>query len=126
MSIKILVLKSGEDVIADVKEMVSEENVIGYFMTAPCIVKMRNLNNITDAEKDPKKPLNKSEFAVSMFPWQPLATETTIPVPTDWVVTMVTPSQKIIDMYTTDVLENVKEDDQTNNSDESDNLDNSD
>ena len=34
MTVKILLLKSGEDVIADVKEMVSpDEKVIGYFLT---------------------------------------------------------------------------------------------
>ena len=34
MTIKILLLKSGEDVVADVKEMVSpDDKVIGYFLT---------------------------------------------------------------------------------------------
>ena len=34
MTIKVLVLKSGEDVIADVQEMMSSENqVMGYFLT---------------------------------------------------------------------------------------------
>ena len=43
MSVKILVLKSGEDVIADVQEMVSsDEKVIGYFLTKPCVVKLIN------------------------------------------------------------------------------------
>ena len=33
MTIKVLVLKSGEDVIADVQEMMSSENqVMGYFL----------------------------------------------------------------------------------------------
>ena len=41
MTVKILLLKSGEDVIADVKEMVSpDEKVIGYFLNKPCVVKL--------------------------------------------------------------------------------------
>ena len=41
MTIKILLLKSGEDVITDLKEMVSpDEKVIGYFLTKPCVVKL--------------------------------------------------------------------------------------
>ena len=41
MTIKILLLKSGEDVVADVKEMVSpDDKVIGYFLTKPCIIKL--------------------------------------------------------------------------------------
>ena len=30
MSIKLAVLKSGEDIIADVKELIVEENIVGY------------------------------------------------------------------------------------------------
>ena len=40
MTVKILLLKSGEDVIADVKEMVSpDDKVIGYFLTKACVIK---------------------------------------------------------------------------------------
>ena len=42
MTIKLLLLKSGEDLIADVKEMVVEEKVIGYFLHKPCVIKMRD------------------------------------------------------------------------------------
>ena len=51
MTVKILLLKSGEDVIADLKEMVSpDEKVIGYFLTKPCVVKLipKDLNNTYD------------------------------------------------------------------------------
>jgi hypothetical protein len=109
MTVKILVLKSGEDVIADVQEMVSSDNkVIGYFLTKPCVVKMRNTSPLTIEETDPKKPEKKSEFQVSMYPWMPLAREKSIPLTTDWVVTMVTPVEKIYDMYVEDVLQDGK------------------
>ena len=37
MTIKLLLLKSGEDLIADVQEMVVKENVVGYFLTRRCV-----------------------------------------------------------------------------------------
>ena len=107
MTIKVLLLKSGEDVIADVKEMVSpDKKVIGYFLEKPCVVKMHNTENLTPEQLDPKKPERKSEFSVTMYPWMPIAKENTIPLATDWVVTMVTPVEKIYDMYKEDILEN--------------------
>ena len=103
MTVKILLLKSGEDVIADVKEMVSpDKKVIGYFLSKPCVVKL--LPKTTDG--------NKRETSISMYPWMPLAEEKEIPLPTDWVVTMVTPIKKVETMYKEDVL-NGKTTDQT-------------
>ena len=95
MTVKILLLKSGEDVIADVKEMVSsDDKVIGYFLTKACVIKL--------LPKDVKG--NKKETSISMYPWMPLAKEKDIPLPTDWVVTMVTPIEKVETMYKEDVL----------------------
>ena len=109
MTVKILLLKSGEDVIADVKEMVSpDKKVIGYFLSKPCIIKLL-----------PKKSEgDKRETSISMYPWMPLAEEKEIQLPTDWVVTMVTPIKKVETMYKEDVL-NGKTTDQTDSSDES-------
>ena len=103
MTVKILLLKSGEDVISDVKEMISpDKKVIGYFLSKPCVVKL--LPKTTDG--------NKRETSISMYPWMPLAKEKQIPLPTDWVVTMVTPIEKVETMYKEDVL-NGKTTDQT-------------
>ena len=108
MTVKILLLKSGEDVISDVKEMVSpDKKVIGYFLSKPCVVKLL-----------PKTTGNKRETSISMYPWMPLSKEKEIPLPTDWVVTMVTPLEKVEKMYTEDVL-NGETTDQTDSSGES-------
>ena len=107
MTIKILVLKSGEDVIADVQEMMSSENqVMGYFLNKPCVVKIQ-------AKGDSK------DVSVRMHPWMPFAREKMIPLSTDWVVTMVTPVESIQEMYQKQVLEDgKKETNQTASSDE--------
>ena len=106
MTIKVLVLKSGEDVIADIQEMMSSENqVMGYFLTKPCVVKLQAKET-------------SSDVSVRMHPWVPFARETMIPVSADWVVTMVTPVEKIQEMYVNQVLKDGKETDQTTDSDE--------
>ena len=95
MTVKILLLKSGEDVITDVKEMVSsDDKVIGYFLSKPCIIKLIPKKSESD----------KSETSITMYPWMPLAKEKEIPLSTDWVVTMVTPVDKVEQMYKEDVL----------------------
>ena len=106
MTIKVLVLKSGEDVIADVQEMMSSENqVMGYFLTKPCVVKIQAKET-------------SSDVSVRMHPWMPIAREKMIPVAADWVVTMITPIEKIQEMYENQVLKDGKENDSTTDSNE--------
>jgi len=114
MTIKVLVLKSGEDVIADVQEMMSSsDQVIGYFLNKPCVVKIQAKETNTDV-------------SVRMHPWMPIARETMIPVSADWVVTMVTPVEKIQEMYEKQVLNDGKENDSTTDSTEQSETSNSD
>ena len=80
MTIKLMLLKSGEDIITDVSEMCvgTEENkrVIGYYMNRPCIVKMVNPNVVKEDAKE-----KKAGYEVTMFPWIPLTPDEDIPVP---------------------------------------------
>ena len=117
MTIKVLVLKSGEDVIAGVSEMMSPtDQVMGYFLDHPCVIKLQAKG---DAKTD-------SEVSVRMHPWMPIAREKMIPVSADWVVTMVTPVEKILEMYQKQVLDDGKENDSTTDSTEQSETDNSD
>ena len=104
MTVKLLLLKSGEDVVADVSEMVvgEEENrrVVGYFLSKPCIVKMQQPEVLSEQRNE-----TKSGYRVSLFPWMPLSADKTIPVPADWVVTIVEPKDKLKDMYIEDVVD---------------------
>ncbi len=126
MTVKLLLLKSGEDIIADVKEMVvgEEENVrvVGYFLHKPCVVKMTPPSNVPEEFKEEIDP-QKASFQVTLFPWMPLSKDNTIPISTDWVVTMVTPSDKLNDMYTEDVM-NYGKDNQSFGTDQQSNSNN--
>ena len=105
MSIKLLQLKSGEDVIADVDEMTvgedAEKRVIGYYLNRACVVKLRR-----EIERTPDQDAKETKrgYEVSLFPWMPLSAEDTIPVVADWVVTIVEPVERLIQMYMEDVV----------------------
>ena len=111
MTVKLLLLKSGEDLIADISEMVSGEDenrhVIGYFLNKPCIVKMREPTLLTE---EPTEEQKKSAFQVSLYPWMPLTVDKVIPVPSDWVVTIVEPIARLTQMYIEDVMNYGKDD----------------
>ena len=117
MTIKILVLKSGEDVIADIKEMMTPDNkVMGYILTKPCVVKLVSNAPLTAEEDDPDNE-HSSEVRIRMHPWAPLAKEEQVPLTSEWVVTMVTPIDKVLDMYKTQVLKQNGKTDTTDSSD---------
>ena len=105
MTIRLLLLKSGEDIIADVSEMaVGEEEkrrVVGYFLNRPCVIKMRDPNILPTDDEDSTQ---KAGFSVSLFPWMPLAKDETIPITSDWVITIVEPMIKLKEMYLEDIV----------------------
>ena len=104
MTIKLCLLKSGEDIITDLTEMRTQEGpegrVIGYFFEKPCVVKMRN------PQQQPQTDGNeqKAGFEVSLFPWMPLSADKKIPITADWLITMVEPTAKLKEMYIEDVV----------------------
>ena len=124
MTIKLLVLKSGEDVVADVQEMVIEDKVVGYFLNKPCVVKMANYTPVEDEETTEQK--QKNAYQIRFYPWVPLAKDPVIPLTMDWVVTMVDPIDKLTKLYIEDILEYGKQTDQNPSTDEQSSSDQSD
>ena len=126
MTIKLLLLKSGEDMIADISEMSygedDERRVVGYYLNKPCVIKMRDPNALDDMSEGRGR---KAGFEVSLFPWIPLSAEENIPIPSDWLVTMVEPAAKLTEMYVEDIVKYGKNN-QSNSSDEQPSSDKSD
>lgn len=110
MTVKLSLLKSGEDVIADIEEMVVDDRVIGYFFNKPCNVKV--LARDTGEENQSKTPCK-----LQLTPWMPLTNDTKIPVSPDWVVTIVEPMPQLKEMYQRGVL-NDEQNGEDNSSDE--------
>jgi len=97
MTVKLSLLKSGEDVIADIQEMVvgEDENqrVVGYFFENPCAVKVL-AKTLDGGNGETKTPCQ-----LQLTPWMPLTNDSKIPLPSDWVVTLVEPIPQLKKMY---------------------------
>ena len=131
MTVKLVLLKSGEDIVADVSEMVvGDENdkdnpprVIGYYLNRPCVVRMQDARNLPELQKGNEQ---KQGYSVSLFPWMPLSKEDKIPIPADWMITMVEPVTKLAQMYDEDIVKNGKDDQSDSTDDDSTDSDQSD
>ena len=113
MSIKLAVLKSGENVIADIKELVSDDKVCGYLFTKPHMVNTRTPIVLTEENT------SSGNIEISLVPWIMLTSDTKVPVSTDWEVTIVEPVEAVIKMYEEKVN---GQNSQTDSSDEQRNL----
>jgi len=103
MAIKLLLLKSGETLIADAKELVSEDTETGE--TSVYAYLFANPHTVTASPKvfytrEEREDLgNQLEIDVSLSPWILLSKEKEFVVPTNWVVTIVEPLDSVTKMY---------------------------
>ena len=105
--IKLGVIKTGEQIIAKVEEMILEDKVVGYFFIRPCIVNTSEPVISKGEDGDAKG----ASFDIRLSPWIPLGKGTRFPVPLDWIVTFIDPVDELASMYMNDVLKE-KEDSQ--------------
>lgn len=97
MTVKLALLKSGEDVIADIKEAVSEETnkIVSYIFSDPYVVKLTQPQVWTeDTEMTEPRAYN-----ISVYPWMPLSDDSDIAINPDWIVTIVEPAAKLKKSY---------------------------
>jgi len=92
MTVKLLLLKSGEDIVADIQEMIVDEKVVGYYLKYPCRVKL--VADMTQVDGNSKVPSK-----IQLQPWMPLSYDKVIPVVSDWVVTIAEPVNQLKKMY---------------------------
>ena len=97
MAIKLALLKSGEEVISEITEMITEKQVVvGYYFANPC----RAILTTPEIQVDESQSLAKKPVSIKLLPWLPLADEEKIPVVADWVISIVEPQSKLKDLYT--------------------------
>ena len=97
MSIKLAVLKSGENVISDAKELIVEDKVCGYLFNKPHKVEYSKPSLLLEGGVTPIA--NDGEMSITLSPWIMLSKDTQVPVPTDWIVTIVEPISGLNKMY---------------------------
>ena len=96
MSVKLVVLKSLEEVIADVKELVLEEDgkekIIGFLLTEPRTLSLSRAMTLNE-EEDPNR------VSVNFVKWQPFSDDKEFQIPADWVVTIAEPLERLKTSY---------------------------
>ena len=111
MTVKLSLLKSGEDVIADIQEMILDEKVVGYFFINPYVVKVLAKDYGQTGE-------SKTPCQLQLTPWLPLTNDEKIPVAPDWVITIVEPMPQLKTMYEDGVPKDGGQDDQSDSTDD--------
>ena len=95
MSIKLVILKSGETVISDAKELIVEEDkIVGYLLNNPFKISSQKSLLLTEEVNN-----SDSMVEITMSPWILLTSDTAIPIKPDWVVTVVEPMESVKQMY---------------------------
>jgi hypothetical protein len=101
MSNKLVLLKSGEQIIADVKELVSspdqeESNTLcGYILSNPHRIEYNRPILLSENIS----PETDGEVQITLSPWIILSNDQIIPIRADWVVTIIEPVKTLIDLY---------------------------
>ena len=89
MSIQLALLKSGEEVIADIKEYRDQDDIlVSYLFKDPFAIKVKTSQLLVEEEGTPK-------HEVIYYKWMSLSKDTDIIVNRDWVVCITDPIDQI-------------------------------
>jgi hypothetical protein len=94
MSLKVILLKSGETLIAEAKEAVVDGKTQAYVFNKPFVVSVNQPYLLSEEVK----PVENS-VDVALSPWIIFTADEDIPVNPDWVVTIVDPVEGLCKMY---------------------------
>jgi hypothetical protein len=94
MSLKVVLLKSGETLIAEAKEAVADGKTQAYIFSKPFLVTVSEPYLLTEESTTVDNSIN-----VVLSPWIIFTSDQDIPVNPDWVVTIVEPVEGLRKMY---------------------------
>lgn len=97
MSIKLALLKSGETIISDIKELISDDKVCGFLLKNPHIINVIDNRSALLIEEGIDE--YKNSFQISLSPWIFLSKDNEIPISPDWIVAIVEPLDSVNQMY---------------------------
>ena len=94
MSVQLALLKSGEEVIADIKEYRDQDDsLVSYLFKDPFAIKVKTSQLLVEEEGTPK-------HEVIYYKWMSLSKDSDIIVNKDWVVCITDPLDSITKSYT--------------------------
>ena len=111
MTIKVLLLKTGEQLVSDVNGMYDKETneLRKYQLVKPCQVMINGEFRVTEPDEDAQE----NQMSVSLYPWPALTDDEKVEVFVEDTLTMVSPSPSLKEMYETQVLNNDEREDGT-------------
>jgi len=115
MSVKLVVLKSGEKVIADIKEGFDEGKLITYILEKPCTIDVNGKYRIMNQDGD-----EKEQMSISLHPWPIFSGDTIVPIVPDFLVTALEPTPGLKKMYEEQILNETNQDDSVDEQSSSD------
>ena len=97
MSIKLTLLKSGETLISEMKELVAEkeQQAHAYLLENPHVVQTREKTFLSEEEKK----IGDFGIDVTLIPWIVLSADKKVIIPTDVVTTIVEPIASVRQMF---------------------------
>ena len=97
MSIKLTLLKSGETLISEMKELVAEkeQQAHAYLLENPHVVQTREKTFLSEEEKK----IGDFGIDVTLIPWIILSADKKIIIPVDVVTTIVEPISSVKQMF---------------------------
>ena len=99
MTVKLLLLKSGEQVLADTKELLRKDDVpmidkvYGYLLSKPHKVTANKPLDLTENVNEERN------VEITLSPWILLTEDKVMTIPKEWVITIVNPIASIVKMY---------------------------
>lgn len=103
MAVKLAVLKSGENVIADVKQLVDHnDKVVSLVFTNPYVVNLLTPQILFETETE-----EEYEHKVSFYPWLVLSNDKVVEVDPTWVVCVVEPNEMVKNSYESNMNKSV-------------------
>ena len=99
MTVKLLLLKSGEQVLADTKELLRKDDVpmidkvYGYLLSKPHKVTANKPLVLTENVDEQRN------VEITLAPWIILTEDKVMTIPKEWVITIVNPIDSIAKMY---------------------------
>ena len=98
MSIKLSLLKTGEQLISEMKELVAEGQDVAhaYMLENPHIIEIKDRQFVTEEDK---KRGGDFGIDVAMIPWIVLSKDKKMIIPVDSVLTVVEPLESVTQLY---------------------------
>ena len=85
-------LKSGEELIADTKELELDGKIIGFQLTNPQVLSLSRASTLNEETEE-------SKISVNFSKWQIYSDDTVFRIPADWVVTVSNPIESLKTSY---------------------------